>query len=294
MHVAQHAVTPRTARALIAEQVPELAGLGLRRVGREGTDTVLYRVGPGHIARFPRLPGAEAQIDRVARWLPALAPHLPLEVPRIGRIGAPGLGYPFRWTLGPWVAGRDAFAAPASDQMGVAASVADFLIALHSLPCPQGAPLRGAADRMDHLLAGLDPFIAGFEGEADQGILRRRVAEAAREVPEYRAAPVWVHGDLHPLNLLTRRGRLSGVIDWGTMGLGDPGMDLMVGWTLLDPPARRLLRERLRPDPAAWARGRALALAKAIMAIPYYRRSNPVFHAAMKRTLERILQEAEG
>jgi aminoglycoside phosphotransferase (APT) family kinase protein len=293
MHAAENAVTTRTAQALIAGQVPELAGLGLRRVGREGTDTVLYRVGPGHIARFPRLSAAEAQIDRVARWLPALAAHLPLEVPRIDLIGAPGLGYPFRWTVGPWVAGRDAFAAPPPDQMEAGASVADFLIALHSLPRPEGAPLRDDADRLDRILAGLDPFIAGFEGEADQGVLRRLVAEA-REVPGFRAAPVWVHGDLHPLNLVTRRGRLSGVIDWGTMGPGDPGVDMMVGWTLLDPPARRVLRDRLRPDPAVWARGRALALAKAIMAIPYYRRSNPVFHAAMKRTLDRVLQEADS
>lgn len=289
MHADEHAITARTARDLIAAGMPDLADLPLRRVGGAGTDNVLFRLGPDLVARFPRLPHAEAQIGLLARWLPDLAPHLPLSVPLIDRIGEPDFGYPCSWAVGPWLAGRDAFAAP-PDQKAAAADLADFLQALHGQPAPDDAPLRGKTDRLDLTLAGLDPFVAQFEDEADPALLRRLVAKALK-IPVFRGPPVWVHGDLHPLNLLTQRGRLSGVIDWGLMGLGDPGLDMMVAWTMLDGPARHDLHDRLQPDPAAWARGWAQALAKAIMAIPYYRRSNPVFHAAMRRTLERVLEE---
>lgn len=292
MHDNEAVVTARLARALLGASMPDLAALPLRRVGGAGTDTALFRLGPDLVARFPRRPIAEAQIEPLARWLPDLAPHLPLAVPLTHRTGSPGFGYPFAWSVGSWLAGRDALAAPA-DQMAAAHALADLLQALHARPCPQSAPLRGLADRIDLTLAGLDPFIAQFADEADPALLRRCVAEA-KKAPAFHGPPVWVHGDLHPLNLLTRRGRLSAVIDWGGMGLGDPGMDLMVAWTVLDAPARFVFRARLRPDPAAWARGRAQALAKAIMAIPCYRRSNPVFHAAMRRALDRVLDDAAG
>ena len=286
-------VLPRQARELIGGQMPDLAGLPLRRMTGAGTDTVLYRLGPRLLVRFPRRPVADVEVDPLARWLPVLAPHLPLSVPLVLRRGGPGgtggAGYPYRWTVGPWLAGRDAWVAPPRADAAIAA-MAGFLAALAGLACPQDAPLRGEKDRLDLRLAGIEASIDGFAGEADKVLLRDLVAEA-RELPAFRGRPVWVHGDLHALNLLTRRGRVSAVIDWGGMGLGDPGTDLMVAWTLFDGPGRRALRAAMRPDPADWARGRARALAMAVLAIPYYRHSNPVFHAAMRCILARVLED---
>ncbi len=271
--------------------MPDLAHLPLRRLTGGGTDNVLYRLGRDLLLRFPRRPEAEAEVDRLSLWLPRLTPALPLAAPEVLGRGAAALGYPFAWSLGRFLPGRDAFAAP-PEQMRAAVDLAGFLRGLQALPAPPGAPPRGAADRIDLILAGLPPYIAGFAGEADPDRLRALVAAAARS-PAFSGPPAWVHGDLHPLNLLTRRGRLTAVIDWGGAGLGDPAMDLMAGWTLFDPPAREVFRRAMTPDPGAWARGRALALAKAIMAIPYYRASNPVFHAVMIRTLDRVLADPD-
>ena len=290
MHSDDQPVAPRLARALIAAQMPDLAHLPLRAVPGGGTDNVLYRLGRDLLLRFPRRAWADGEIDRLDRWLPVLAPRLPLDLPLVARRGVPAAGYPFRWTLGPWLAGRDSFAAPPHPARAVGA-MAGFLSALQALPCPQDAPLRGKADDMGLKLAGIEAIVDQFlPEEADSGLLRAKVAEA-RDVPPFRGRKVWVHGDLHALNLLTRRGRVTGVIDWGGMGLGDPGMDLLIGWTLFDTPELRALRLALQPDAAAWARGRVRALIMAIQAIPYYRHSNPVFYRLMRQTLDRVLAD---
>ena len=290
MHEEDNPVSSRLARALIAAQMPALASLPLRVLRGGGTDNVLFRLGRDLLVRFPRRAWADAEIDRLERWLPELALHLPLDMPVVLHRGAPGLGYPFRWTVGPWLAGRDCCAAPPHPARAVA-DVAGFLAALQTLPVPQDAPYRGDADDLNLKLTGIETCIDGFlEDEADKGLLRCKVAEA-REVPPHDGPKVWVHGDLHALNLLTRRGRIAGVIDWGGMGLGDPGMDLLIAWTLFDAPERRALRLALPGDDAAWARGRVLALVKAILAIPYYRHSNPVFYGLMRQTLNRVLAD---
>lgn len=291
MHNGQTEVTPAQLRALLAEQMPELSGLALRRVGRSGTDNVLYRIGPDLVGRFPRLPHAEAQISVQARWLPDLARDLPLSVPLTRRFGLPGAGYPFRWTVLPWLPGHAAFAGPL-DQEQAARDLADFLLRLQAQsPVPE-APRRGDSDRLDLRFSGIGHFIGQFQGEADP-LLLAKVAAGLRRLPPPAEPPLWVHGDLHPLNLLAQRRRLTAVIDWGGLGLGDPAMDLMIGWTLFDAPARMVFRQSLAPSPEAWARGRALAFAKAVAAIPYYRRSNPGFRDVMLRTLTRVLEDPD-
>jgi aminoglycoside phosphotransferase (APT) family kinase protein len=290
VHSGQTEVTAAQVRALLAAQMPELAALPLKRVGLTGTDNVLYRIGLGMVGRFPRLPHAEAQISTQAQWLPRLADALPLAVPLTLRFGLPGEGYPFRWTVLPWLPGHAAFAGPL-DQGAAALALAGFLQALQAQPRPDAAPLRGEADLLSLRFAELGQYIGQFQGEADPLVLAK-VAAVMRRLPPHDGKPVWVHGDLHPLNLLALRGRLIGVIDWGGLGLGDPATDLMIGWTLFDAPARQVFQDALQPSPEAWARGRALAFAKAVAAIPYYRRSNPGFRDVMLRTLARVLEDA--
>jgi aminoglycoside phosphotransferase (APT) family kinase protein len=116
----------------------------------------------------------------------------------------------------------------------------------------------------------------------------------ALSLPDDAGPPVWLHGDLHGANLLMDHGRLSAVIDWGTLGMGDPAHDLTPAWTLLDPPARALFRAALSPDDASWARGRALAGSMAMSAIPYYRHTNPELLAIMTATLRRVLDDWRG
>ena len=283
-------MTAALARALIGAQMPDLAALPLRQVGLAGTDTSLFRLGRDRVARFPRLPHAAAQIAVLARWLPGVAPLVPVDVPVADRFGQAGPDYPFAWSVGPWLRGRTAFDAP-PDLTHAAQTLAQMLRALRAHPVPQDAPQHGASHRLDLRLGGAEHFIDQITEFADHAALYRLLAQA-RALPPQGGPGVWVHGDLHPLNLLVRRGRISAVIDWGTLGIGDPAIDLMLGWTLFDAPSRAAFHAAMVPSPEDWARARALAFAKAIVALPYYRDSNPAFHAVMAHTLEQVLSDA--
>lgn len=287
MHQGEHVVTLAQAAALIADQMPDLAGLDLRLTGQSGTDNVLFRLGHTLIARFPRLFHAEEQIDLLARFLPVLQ-GLPLLLPQVCRHGLPGLGYPFCWTAGPFLSGQDAAEAP-PDLMTAAKDMAAYLKALHGTPMPAQLPRR--EDRVDWRLGGAEHFIGQITEVSDLAPLYRFL-EAARRVPVFDGLAVWIHGDLHPLNLLVDRRRVSAVIDWGSMGAGDPGMDYMLAWTLFDAPSRARFKDLVGPDQAAWERGRAFAFGKAVAALPYYRVSNPRFHGVMWRVLEQVLLDA--
>lgn len=248
MHVGEVAVSARQARALLAAQMPDLSTLSLRRAGAGGTDHVLYRVGPRHLARFPRLASAADQPLREAAWLPALAPGLPLAVPGPLRPGAPGAGYPFAWSVGPWIVGRDAWSAPPRRAVE---PLAAFVAALRSASVPSGAPARtGTLGDRD---AFLRQMIADLRDDADPSLVAR-LWDRCLALPRWTGPPVWVHADLHPLNLVTRRGRLVAVIDWGAFGAGDPAEDLLPAWAVLDAAERARFRSALSVGHGEWAR----------------------------------------
>lgn len=286
MHADDWLVPLELAHALIAAQMPDLAGLPLTVVPSGGTDNLLYRLGPDLTMRLPRTPGAAAVVAKEVRWLPVLAPHLPLPVSLPLRAGQPALGYPYPWSVTLWLPGQDAFAAPPSP--GVGAALAGFIAALHAIPLPADAP------RATGTLADRDPFtrqmIALVTDEADPARLTE-VWQACLALPVWDGPPVWAHADLHPLNILTNNGQISAVIDWGGLAANDPAHDLIPAWTMLDGAERADFRASLAPDDATWARGRAYAFSKAVMATPYYRDTNPVFRDAMQAALNRTLAD---
>ncbi|WP_259444912.1 phosphotransferase [Neotabrizicola shimadae] len=285
MHEGEVELSARQVRALLAAQMPDLAPFPLRRVGAGGTDHVLYRVGPRLLARFPRLASAANQPLGEAAWLPALAPCLPLAVPGPLRLGEPGAGYPFAWSVGPWLPGRDAWSAP---PWQAAEALAAFVAALRAAPVTPGAPARTGtlADRD----AFLRSMIAEVRDEAEPATLTR-LWDRCLALPRWNGPPVWVHADLHPLNLLTRRGRLVAVTDWGAFGAGDPAEDLLPAWAALDASGRDRFRAALRVDDGDWARGWAFAFSKAVMAVPYYRETNPRLRDMMRRMLVECLND---
>jgi aminoglycoside phosphotransferase (APT) family kinase protein len=113
--------------------------------------------------------------------------------------------------------------------------------------------------------------------------------ERALEAPPFAGAPVWVHADLLPPNLLVRGGRLTAVIDFGSAGVGDPAADVTAAWTLFEEPGRAVFREALGVDDGAWERARGYALTQAALIVPYYARTNPPFTAMAQRTIARIV-----
>jgi len=281
-----------TVRALLAAQFPRWSQLAIEPVASAGTDNALFRLGDDKVVRLPRVDRATAQVDKEHRWLPILAPQLPLAIPAPLARGEPGAGYPWRWAVHRWLAGRDATVAPIDDPPRTAAELADFITALHRVD-PAGGPAAGAHNFYRGVpLARRDPFVRQALAQLASMIDTDGAAAAwdqALAEPTWHAPPVWIHGDIDPRNLLVVDGRVSAVIDFGGLGVGDPACDLIVAWNLFDTDARECLREALRVDDATWARGRGWALSIALIQLPYYHDTNPSLVAISRRTIDAVL-----
>ena len=253
-------------RALLAEQHADLADLPLEREA-SGWDNDIFRLGEDLTVRLPRRLMAAVLVLHEQRWLPEVAPGLPLPVPVPVRVGGPSeaLGYPYSWTVGPWFAGQPLHASPPRDLAATAVSLGAFLAALHQ-PAPtdapanpyRGVPLAERADRFEGSLRDL------ADGIVDKAAARRLWEELVATPPDPGPAR-WLHGDVHPLNLLVHDGRLAAVIDFGDITAGDRASDLAGAWTFLG----RADRDRFRAaagaqapiDDHTWARARGWALA---------------------------------
>jgi aminoglycoside phosphotransferase (APT) family kinase protein len=289
LHSNEVAVTSELVTALLAAQMPDLARRTPVRLGG-GTDNVLFRLGPHHVARFPRTKAAVALLAREKAATDHLAACLPLTVPRITGLGSPGQGYPFPWAVLSWIDGHDCGEAPPYDDVAAAHALAGFVAALSAAPIPPEAPQMGAGG----YLITRDPFtrkmIAALHDEADPARVTR-IWDDCLALPRWTGTPVWTHADLHPLNILTSTGRITAVIDWGLASVGDAAHDMICAWAVLGPRGREVFRARLNPVPDVWARGRALAFSKAIQAVPYYRTSNLPFCRVMRRTLNQTMED---
>ena len=287
-------IDEKLVRRLVDAQFPRWSGLPVRAVPSAGTDNAMYRLGDDLVVRLPRLPSAARQIGKEQRWLPHLAPHLPLPVPVPLGKGVPGEGFPLPWSVYAWLDGADAYDEPLVDLAGAAVALGRFGVALRGVDASGGpASFRGghvtewAGDYPARVLRDLDA-----DGTADRALVTA-AWESVLRLPQWEGDPVWVHGDLLPGNLLTRDGRLSAVIDFGGVGTGDPACDMMAAWTLLTPGTRPLFREAARVDDATWARGRGWALCWGLVTEHYYRVTNPVLADVARRALGQALAEYE-
>lgn len=288
MHEGEIVVSTKLAGQLVADQFPGWAGLALRPLDATGSENRMIRLGAGMVLRFPRLASAVETLATEVRWLGWAAGVSPLAVPELLAEGKPGRGYPFPWAVLRWTPGQDALAAPPGDSLAMARALAGFVAALRGQALPDGVPVKRQP------LQSRDAFtrqmIARITDEADPFEVTR-LWEAALNLPVWEGTAVPVHADLHPLNLLVRKDALVAVIDWGGFGAGDPALDLICGWTVLEDPARALFRQLLAVEEPDWARGRAYAFSKAVMAAPYYRQTNPALHSVMRRTLCRCMSD---
>ncbi|GAA5447044.1 aminoglycoside phosphotransferase family protein [Deinococcus depolymerans] len=291
MHEDEVMVDVALVSRLIVAQCPAWAGLSLTRIRHAGTDNAMFRLGDGLVVRLPRIGWAADDVHKEAIWLPRLAPHLPLRVPEPLFVGVPGEGYPFPWAVYRWLEGVDAGLDTVHDRQGLARDLAGFITALRCVPPPPAdAPQGSRNGTLQDRDRGTRGAIADCAGLLDPAPVLA-VWEAALGVLTWAGDPVWIHGDLKPGNLLAHGGRLSAVIDWGGLTLGDPAVDLQPAWNLLDAPSRQSFRAALDVDPATWARGRGWALSVSLVALPYYVHTNPALAAICRQTIRAVLDE---
>jgi aminoglycoside phosphotransferase (APT) family kinase protein len=280
-------IDERQARQLLAAQHPDLADLSIVSVA-SGWDNHLLRLGDKLALRFPRRSFAAQLVLNEQRWLPHLKERLPLAIPAPVRIGIAQFQYPWAWSVTPWIEGETADLSPPDSNQGEL--LAAFFEALHQ-PAPvdaprnpyRGVPLSGRADTFADRLTRLH----GKTNILDDRVhaLWSDALAAANDT-----APTWIHGDLHPRNVLIEKGRLTGVIDWGDLARGDRASDLAAVWMLLpqlESRERAMAACRSVSD-ATWCRARGWALLLAVILLSSGVIDDPRMVAIAARTISRL------
>jgi aminoglycoside phosphotransferase (APT) family kinase protein len=280
-------IDARQARQLLAAQHPDLADLSIVPIA-SGWDNHLLRLGDTLALRFPRRKLAAQLMLNEQRWLPQLEKRLPLAIPAPVRIGVAQFHYPWAWSVTPWIEGDTADLAPPDSNQGDL--LAAFFEALHK-PAPadaprnpyRGVPLSERADAFGDRLARL---------RDKTNILDERVHALWNDAlgASNDTAPTWIHGDLHPRNVLIEKGRLTGVIDWGDLARGDRASDLAAVWMLLpqlESRKRAMMACRSVSD-ATWRRARGWAVLFAVILLSSGLVDDARMVAIAERTINRL------
>lgn len=253
-------VSVELVRTLLAEQFPQYAADAISLLAN-GFDNINFRVGEELIARLPRRAVGAELVQHEQAWLPKLAPLIDVPIPAPVHVGVPSADYPWAWSLVRWHEGKTVDLAPLGSDGRE--QFIKFLRQIHRA-APNDAPtnaFRGVP--LIHRVEAVDDRFAFLVENTDliDGTIRsvwRRGLEADAETSV--RPRTWLHGDLHPRNVLNHRGELAAVLDWGDICVGDPASDLASIWLLfpeqaLDIEARvlasdvydgELMRDRLR------------------------------------------------
>jgi aminoglycoside phosphotransferase (APT) family kinase protein len=257
------------ARRLVDRQFPRWSDLPIAGVEVDGWDNRTFRLGSELTVRLPSGSWYAQQVDKEQRWLPVLAPQLPLPIPTPVARGAPDAGYPYPWSVYRWLDGELAVSARIVEETRFAADLAGFLNALGRVD-PTGGPEPGEHNffRGGPLATYADETATAIDALGDEiprDAVERVWADAMASTWE--RDPVWLHGDVAATNLLVRDGGLAAVLDFGSSGVGDPACDVVIAWTFLAGPSRDRFRTALGADPATWSRGRGWGLWKALITL---------------------------
>lgn len=287
-------VTTQQVRALIESQFPQWAVLDVQPVELSGWDNRSFRLGDEMLIRMPSAERYVAQVEKEHRWLPALAPLLPVPIPAPLALGQPGEDYPFCWSIYRWLEGEPlARHLDGVDLSVIAIDVAAFLQALHGIDASAGPPAGAHNFHRGGSLAVYEEearaSAARLSDEVDQALAMEiwQLALSSR----WQGQGVWVHGDIAEGNLLVQDGRLSAVIDFGSSGVGDPSSDLILAWNVLDAESRAVFRRALDLDEATWQRGRGWALWKALIVLDSERGRNEKMADWSRRTIREVFED---
>lgn len=288
MHADEIAIDAALVRTLIAAQFPAWSARSLDPVSEMGTDNALFRLGDDLVVRLPRIARAALTLSKECRWLGSLAPHLPVPIPVAMGVGVSSPRFPHPWAVYRWLDGERATPERIADEGAFAMALADFIAALQAIsvdggPAPgshnfwRGGAIAGMEDGwLREKIVKLDPSLdlPGMLSVWDEG---KRAAPWARPA-------VWIHGDLDRQNLLVAHGKLSAVIDFGGLGVGDPSCDVAVVWKAFSEQGRGIFRKRLGVDDATWARSRAFIILQSANILAYYTpETHPVLVSESRR-----------
>jgi aminoglycoside phosphotransferase (APT) family kinase protein len=292
MHAGQADVDEDLVRRLVRAQFPRWADLPVKQLASGGTVNAVYRLGDALTVRLPLTAGSVQDIAREVRWLPELAPALPVTIPTVVASGEPGEGYPWPWAVHEWIDGETPVEGRLASPELIAHDLAGFVKALRSATVEggpaayRGVPLAGVDQETRQAFEELSRTDEPFDID-----LATAVWDDALAAPLWTGPACWLHSDLMPSNLLVSGGKLTAVLDFATVGIGDPACDLIPAWNLLPSAARQVFRDAVQADEAMWRRGRGWALSMAAIQLPYYRTTNPIISGNARYVISEILAE---
>jgi len=285
-------INPDLVRQLVATQFPHLADLAVTEFDSTGTVNAIYRLGDRLYVRLPRVQRWARGLERECKWLPLLAPSLTLQVPEPVVKGSPAGEYPFSWAIFHWIDGVTYAPDRIYDERQAAADLAQFVAELRGNDLPPIGDDTPYGGRLP--LAEQDADVRDWIAQAGDLIDGPAVTAAWDDAVKGRAwdgTYCWIHSDLVPPNLLVNGGRLTGVIDFGATGLGDPATDLNPAWSVFGQAGRTVFRELVGADDDTWRRGRGISISQAVGLVPYYILTNPQLSALGQRMLREILAD---
>lgn len=280
-------------RSLISVQFPQWANLPIKPVSESGWDNRAFHLGEQMLVRLPSAEKYALQAAKEHRWLAWLAPHLPLPIPIPIALGEPAFGYPWKWSIYPWLQGAAASSSRIADPVKFSVNLAQFLVSLQRI------------DSIDGPRPGPHSFYRGGALTTYDSQARRALARLSGQVnvdvaiklwdaalpTTWQGKPVWVHGDISPGNLLVHEGCLSAIIDFGQLTVGDPACDLVIAWTLFSGKSRAAFCANLALDVDTWTRARAWALWKALIVASGLVETNAVEWREPLRIVDEVLEE---
>jgi len=291
MHEGEVPIDAQLVGRLVGDQFPAWSDQTLDRVDSGGTVNAIYRLGAELSVRLPLADWGVESLEREFSWAPRLAPHLPLEVPRPLVRGVPAHGYPFPWSIHRWIDGTIAIPEHIEDARTAAVEIAGFVRALQAIDtagAPENTHRGGPLVPADW---STRTAIRACQGLIDTTAMLE-VWERALAAPPWDGPVVWTHGDLWYSNLLAVDGRITAVLDFGGIGVGDPAIDTLPAWSLCDVTSRPFFRSVLGVDDATWERGKGWAVSMAAQALPYYLDTNSIIVDNARRMIEQLLTDA--
>ncbi len=276
-------------RQLIVQQFPHWAHLPIKPVEHGGWDNRTFHLGESMMVRLPSDEEYAPQVEKEQLWLPKLAPLLSLPIPIPLAKGKPTEYYPWHWSVYQWIEGQTASAERITDLSNCAVLLAQFLLSLQKIDATNGPinPSRSCP-------------LKTYDGETREAIaILKNVIDAHAVTKMWNTAlasswqrpPVWFHGDVAPTNLLVKNGQLSAVIDFGSLGIGDPACDLVIAWTLFKGESRDTFRKTVQLDNDTWARARGWALWKALIICAELPGTNPLEKERSWKIIDELLHD---
>ncbi|RAP77415.1 aminoglycoside phosphotransferase family protein [Paenibacillus montanisoli] len=282
-------ITTELVRGLIDSQFPHWKHLEVKPVEKSGHDNRTYRLGSDMTVRLPSNEGYASAVEKETTWLPVFKPHLSLPIPTPLAKGQPTDEYPLPWSVNQWIEGETVTFANIRDMNEFAEDLAAFLKELQAIDASNGVPAGVQNFHRGGNLAVYDlqtrsviERISGYDKNLLTEIWELSLATT------YSAAPLWIHGDVAVGNLLVKNGRLCGVIDFGTMGAGDPSSDLVIAWNFFDDSSRSVFLNSIDAGEDVIDRARGWALWKALITYDWHEKGSELANWG-KRVIDVII-----